>query len=354
MIFQNIVKKKSKLLLPFSWLYKAGMVLHQKTYEWGLKKSETFQLPIICVGNLSVGGTGKTPMVEYLLRLLTPQFSIATVSRGYKRKSKGIFIADENTTTAEIGDEPMQFHTKFPAAKIVVGERRAEAIKELMNEFPATEVIILDDAFQHRAVKAGLNILLTDYNNLFTDDFHLPAGQLRDLKENYKNAEIIVVTKCPADLPVPHKYHVIKKINPLINQQVYFTTITYAAPYNIFNHSATRLESIENAVLVTGIANPQPLIDHLKRHDIGLKTISFPDHHRFSQSDIDEINQVFQSINEQNKIILTTEKDAMRLKEFEKELHAIHVFAIPVEHSFLFNERNDFNNVILDFIKSKS
>lgn len=329
-------------------------MLHNKTYDWGLKKTHTLQLPVICVGNLSVGGTGKTPMVEYLLRLLSEEFTVATVSRGYKRKTSGVLIADKNTTAADIGDEPMQFHTKFPTAKVVVGEKRIEAIEELLKQFPATEIIILDDAFQHRAVKAGLNILLTEYNNIFTDDLYLPAGQLRDLKENYRRADVIVVTKCPADLPVPHKYHVIKKINPLIHQQVYFTTIVYGAPYNIFDQSKIQIKSITDAVLVTGIANPQPLIDYLTRHDIDLKIISFPDHHSFSKNDIDEVKRVFQSIVNQSKIILTTEKDAMRLKEFENELQSLPVFAIPVEHSFLFNAGNDFNNVILNFIKNKS
>ena len=354
MISQNIIKKKSKLLLPFSWLYKAGVVLHQKTYDWGLKKSQTFQLPVICVGNLSVGGTGKTPMAEYLLRLLTPELTVAIISRGYKRKSKGIFIANKNTTVAEIGDEPMQYHIKFSPAKIVVGEKRVEAINETLKLFPATEVIILDDAFQHKAVKAGLNILLTEHDNIFTDDYYLPAGQLRDLKENYRNAQIIVVTKCPADLSETEKKNIIQKINPLPAQLVYFTTLVYGEPYHIFNAAATQPESVKNAVLVTGIANPQPLIGYLKRHDISLKMISFPDHHRFGQSDIDRIKQIFQSIDKQNKIIFTTEKDAMRLMEFEKEFQDTPVFAIPVEHQFLFNTGNDFNNVILDFIKNKS
>lgn len=354
MRFEKIIKEKSKLLLPFSWLYKAGVLLHNKTYHWGLKKSQTFRLPVICVGNLSVGGTGKTPMVEYLLRLLTPNFSVATISRGYKRKSKGIFISDQNTTAKEIGDEPMQFFTKFPAAKIVVGERRVEAIKELLDHFPATQVIILDDAFQHREVKAGLNILLTEYSNLFTDDYYLPAGQLRDLKQNYRCAEIIIVTKCPPGISKNEQNRIIQKLNPTPTQLIYFTTISYRQPYNIFNDFQAPLKTVKNILLLTGIANPQPLIDYLTQYDVRIETVSFPDHHRFRERDIDKVIEIFKLINDQNKIILTTEKDAMRLKEFDQKLQNLPVFAIPVEHQFLFNNENDFNDVILKFIKSKS
>ncbi len=311
-------------------------------------------MPVISVGNLSVGGTGKTPHIEYLIRLLQYQFRVATMSRGYKRHTQGFLLADADTNAVKIGDEPMQYHIKFSPAKIVVGEKRVEAINETLKLFPATEVIILDDAFQHKAVKAGLNILLTEHDNIFTDDYYLPAGQLRDLKENYRNAQIIVVTKCPADLSETEKKNIIQKINPLPAQLVYFTTFAYGEPHHIFNAAATQPESVKNAVLVTGIANPQPLIGYLKRHDISLKMISFPDHHSFGQSDIDQIKQIFQSIDKQNKIIFTTEKDAMRLKEFEKEFQDIPVFAIPVEHQFLFNTGNDFNNVIFDFIKNKS
>lgn len=353
MSFENIIKRKSKLLLPFSWLYQTGVIIHNKIYDWGWKKSEAFDLPVICVGNLSVGGTGKTPMVEYLLRLLSSQYKVATISRGYKRQSAGVLIANENTTAADIGDEPMQFHSKFPAVKVVVAEKRAEGIQEVVKQFPETGVIILDDAFQHRAVKAGLNILLTDYNNLFTQDYYLPAGQLRDLKCNYTKADIIIITKCPAELSVPRKYHVIKQIKPLLNQKIYFTTFNYSTPYNIFTRQTISLTEVKEAVLVTGIANPQPLTSYLKRHDIGLKVLSFPDHHKFSQSDIDGVKEAYQSIKQQNKIIITTEKDSMRLKEFVNSLQALPVYALPVQHHILFDEGDDFNNLIYRFIQNK-
>lgn len=353
MSFSKIIKRKSRLLLPFSWLYQAGVVLHNKTYDWGFKKSTSSNLPLICVGNLSVGGTGKTPMVEYLLRLITPHYKTATISRGYKRESRGVLIANDNTSVSDIGDEPMQFHKKFPQAKIVVGEKRVDVLDELMQKYPETEVVILDDAFQHKAIQAGLNILLTEYDNLFTDDYYLPAGQLRDLKENYKKADIIVVTKCPETITTEDKKNVLNRIKPLSNQAVYFTAIRYGAPYQIFTTASSSLNKIENALLVTGIANPKPLISYLKRHDISLKVNSFPDHHKFSQNDIDLLKEQFQTINNKNKIILTTEKDAMRLSLFDESLKDFPVFAIPVEHQFLFDEAQSFNNNILQFINNK-
>ena len=188
------------LLLPFALLYWLVIAIRNWLYNKKIIPSASFGLPLICVGNLSVGGTGKSPMVEYLVRLLKDQFKIATLSRGYKRKTKGYALANKESTALEIGDEPMQFHIKFPDVPVAVGEERLDAIPQLLHDRPGTEAIILDDAFQHRAIKAGLNILLTDYNNLFTRDFYLPTGDLRDLKSEYKRAEIIVVTKCKPDL----------------------------------------------------------------------------------------------------------------------------------------------------------
>lgn len=347
------MKRKSRFLLPLSWLYKAGVIVHNKMYDWGWKKTATFHLPVICVGNLSVGGTGKTPMVEYLLRLLSPQYKIATISRGYKRQTTGMLIANKNTTAAEIGDEPLQFYSKFPGTKVVVAEKRAEAINSVVQQFPSIDVIILDDAFQHRAVSAGLNILLTEYSNLFVDDFYLPAGQLRDLKSNYKKAQAIVVTKCPPNLTVLQKNQVIQKIGPQAYQQVFFTSIQYEQLYGVFHHAQKALHDVQNALVVTGIANPNPLLSYLKRHDISFSIISFPDHHRFSQNDIDTVKKTFESMKQQNKIIITTEKDAMRLREFKHSLQEFPVFAIPVAHRFLFDEGDDFNKMVFRFIQNK-
>ena len=216
-------------------------------------------LPLICIGNLSVGGTGKSPMVEYLVTRLKDKFRVATLSRGYKRKTKGYALANENTTALEIGDEPMQFHLKFPGVPVAVGEERLVAIPQLLHDKPDTQAIILDDAFQHRSIKAGLNIILTDYNNLFTRDFYLPTGDLRDLKSSYKRSEIIVVTKCKTDLTEVEKQKIIKEISPLPDQQIFFTAIEYGLIYHISNKREIELDNKTDVLLVTGIANPRPL-----------------------------------------------------------------------------------------------
>ena len=214
-MFSNLFLKSFRiLLLPFSLLYWLAIAIRNWLYNKKIIRSTSFGLPIICVGNLAVGGTGKSPMVEYLVRLLKDQFKVATLSRGYKRRTKGYALADDESTALEIGDEPMQFHIKFPDISVAVGEERLEAIPQLLHDRPDTQAIILDDAFQHRAIKAGLNILLTDYSNLFTRDFYLPTGDLRDLKSEYKRAEVIVVTKCKPDLTIHEKEKIIKEIEP--------------------------------------------------------------------------------------------------------------------------------------------
>ncbi len=237
-MFSNFFLKSFRILLfPFSLLYWAGIAIRNKLFDKNIFKSSSFGLPLICVGNLSVGGTGKSPMVEYLVALLKKKYNVATLSRGYKRKTKGYTLANESTTALEIGDEPMQFHLKFPEVPVAVGEQRLVAIPQLLHDKPATEVIILDDAFQHRSVIAGLNILLTDYNNLFTRDFYLPTGDLRDLKSSYKRAEIIIVTKCKPDLSVEEKQKLVKEIKPQPHQQLFFTAIEYGEVYHIINKS---------------------------------------------------------------------------------------------------------------------
>lgn len=354
MSLQNIIKRKSKLLLPFSWLYSAGVAAYNKIYDWGLKKSFLPELPVICVGNLAVGGTGKTPMVEYLLRLLSKDFKVATISRGYKRQSTGVIVADENTTTKEIGDEPMQFHAKFPDVKVVVGERRVPALEMLLEKYPETQIVILDDAFQHRAISAGLNILLTDHSNLFTDDYQLPAGELRDLKSNYKKADVIVVTKSPAGLLEDERKKIIEKIKPLSHQTVFFTSIRYEAPYNIFDNTLRPLSAISSVLMVTGIASPVSMAEYLEDKGLKPELYTFPDHHNFTPKDINGIRELFQSIKDSNKIIITTEKDAMRLRQFPDGLKGLPVFALPIRHHFLFNDDMRFEKLIHQFVTKKS
>jgi len=321
-------------------------------YDKGILKSTSFNFPIICIGNLAVGGTGKTPMVEYLVRLLKKDFKIATLSRGYKRKTKGFGIADENTTALEIGDEPMQFYKKFPDIAVAVGEERLVAIPQLLQEMPATELIILDDAFQHRSVKAGLNILLTEYKDLYTRDLPLTAGDLRDVRASAKRAQVIVVTKCKQHLSAEEGDAIIKELDAKPFQKVYFTEIQYGRPYHLFLKKEMNMSADTNILLVCGIANPRPLKDFLAAHFQSYDMLRFNDHHIFNMDDLEEIKKQFEKIKSSNKIILTTEKDGVRMKKFESQLVDFPLYVIPIQHHFLFDEAESFNRGVLDFIKT--
>lgn len=306
------------------------------------------------MGNLATGGTGKTPMTEYLVRLLKNDFKTATLSRGYKRKTEGFAIAEKDTTALEIGDEPMQFHQKFPDVAVAVGEERIVAIPQLLHQRPETEVIILDDAFQHRQVKAGLNIILTEYDNLYTRDFILPGGDLRDVRSSSKRADIIIVTKCKADLSAEEKNHIIAEINPQPHQNIYFTTIVYSKPYHLFSKQEIDVTHDYGILLVCGIANPRPLKEYLTKHADSYDMLRFADHHIFDTDDLKEIKLQYEKISSDKKIVLTTEKDAVRLEKFEKELMDFPIYVVPIEHLFLFNEEDTFKRIVTDFIKSFS
>lgn len=321
-------------------------------YDKNIIRSASFGLPLICIGNLSVGGTGKSPMVEYLVRLLKDQFRVATLSRGYKRRTKGYALAGENTTALEIGDEPMQFHRKFQDIAVAVGEERILAIPQLLHDRPETEVIILDDAFQHRSVRAGLNILLTDYGNLFTRDFYLPTGDLRDLKSSYKRAEVIMITKCKPDLSAEEKNKLTQEINPAKAQTLFFTAIEYGNPYHIINGKEYTVSERTEVLLVTGIANPRPLKKRLEEEHHSYQMLQYPDHHIFTIDDWNEIRRKFDSMSSADKIIMTTEKDAVRLEKFSAEMAGVPLYVLPVSHRFLFAEEDKFQQIIINFIKN--
>jgi len=352
-MFSNWFLKSFRiLLLPLAILYGIIIWIRNWLYNKDILKSATFGLPLICIGNLSVGGTGKSPMVEYLVRHLKTRFKVATLSRGYKRKTSGYAMANERTTAIDIGDEPMQFHLKFPDIPVAVGEQRIEAIPQLLHDRPDTEVIILDDAFQHRAVKAGFNIVLTDYSNLFTRDFYLPTGDLRDLRSSYKRADVILITKCRPDLSDEEKALIINEIQPVEGQHVFFTAIAYGAPYHITQHTITAIADNTDVLLVTGIANPKPLKTYLEERIGTYYMMHYGDHHIFSIDDWRDILKRYESLESDDKIIITTEKDAMRLMKFEQELHQLPFFVIPIEHRFLFNEGTKFDSIVIKFIEN--
>jgi tetraacyldisaccharide 4'-kinase len=340
------------LLLPFSFIYGGIVWLRNWLYNKNYLKSIPFNFPLICVGNLAVGGTGKTPMVEYLIRLLKNDFNTATLSRGYKRKTKGFGIAAENTTALEIGDEPMQFHKKFPDVTIAVGEERLVAIPQLLQDKPETEVIILDDAFQHRQVKAGLNLLLTEYKDLYTRDLMLPAGDLRDVRSSAKRAEVIIVTKCKPGLTLEERNNIIAELKPAAHQTVYFTAIEYSTPYHLFTKAEINFSQNADVLLVCGIANPNPLKEYLTARVRSYDMLRYQDHHIFDSDDLNDIKKQFDKIKSAEKLILTTEKDGVRMQKFETELTHSPIYVLPIRHSFLFDEAEKFNAQVISFINS--
>ncbi len=351
-MFSNFFLKSFRILLfPFALLFWVGISLRNWLYNKKILSSTGFGLPIVCIGNLSTGGTGKSPMVEYMIGFMNDRFKLATLSRGYKRKTKGYALAGEGTTALEIGDEPMQFHLKFPAIGVAVGEERLLAIPQLLHDRPETQVIILDDAFQHRAIKAGLNVLLTDYNNLFTRDFYLPTGDLRDQKRSYKRADILVVTKCVVDLDQSQKEKLTHELKPLPGQTIFFTAIKYGDPYHITTGIKIPLHTHTEILLVTGIANPSPLQEMLEEHSNSYHMLSYPDHHIFTIDDLREIKKKFETFRMADKMILTTEKDAVRLAKFNNEISGLPFYVIPVKHYFLFNEAARFEQIVIDFVE---
>jgi tetraacyldisaccharide 4'-kinase len=351
MVSNFLLRSFRILLFPFSLLYWLGLVIRNFLYDKKLLSSSRFGLPLICIGNLSVGGTGKSPMVEWLLEQLRGKFRLATLSRGYKRKTRGYSLATAGTTALDIGDEPMMFHLKFPEIPVAVGEERVVAIPQLLHDKPDTEAILLDDAFQHRQITAGFNILLTDYHNLFTRDFYMPTGDLRDLRKSYRRAQSIVVTKCPPDLSTQEKDRIITEIKPLEKQQVFFTSLEYGPIYSITDRSVYILKPETEVLLVTGIANPRPLKSWLEERVHSYHYQQYPDHHIFSIDDLRDIRKKFQHLNGTDKIILTTEKDAVRLEKFQNEFDSLSLYIIPIRHSFLFNGAEAFSATVTEFIR---
>lgn len=325
-----------KILFPFAILYGFITSIRNYFFDLGLLSSKKYKLPIVAVGNLNIGGTGKSPMVEYLIRLLQDEYKLATLSRGYRRKSKGFVLAGEGVTSNELGDEPMQFYSKYKKCSVAVDADRQNGINKLQ-EFVNPEVIVLDDAYQHRKVKAGFYVLLTKYNDLYIDDFILPAGNLREARKSANRADVIIVTKCPKELRKSEQVKILKRIKPLKNQKVFFSSIEYDE--NVFNDERSFvLSDLKSSfTLVTGIASPKPLLEYL--NELGLKYdhISFKDHHHFSEKDIELLAA--------KELIITTEKDYMRLKGRLRN-----VMYLPIQTQFL-NRGEEFDQLIFNYIK---
>lgn len=342
------------LLFPFALLYGLVLRLRNFMYDNDWLKSTSFNIPIIGVGNLSVGGTGKSPMVDYLAGLLKRQYHIGTISRGYKRRSTGYLLASNSTTAVEIGDEPMQFHLRHPDIAVAVGEERIVAVPQLLYDRPETEVIILDDAFQHRAINPGFNMILTDQGNLYTRDFYLPTGDLRDNISSASRADIIIVTKCSPVLSVKERDELIGEIAPLAGQKVFFTSINYGRLYHIVNHSPSDISRQAEVLLVCGIANPTPLTTYIEEQSSSYDAMFYNDHHIFSIDDLRDIEARFEKLRGPEKIIVSTEKDAVRLVKYRQELKDLPFYVLPISVSFLFEAEQEFQTLISNFIRDFS
>lgn len=334
------MKLLRKILFPIVPIYYLVTWLRNRFYDWEFFQSKSYNQPIICVGNLSTGGTGKSPMIELLIQLLKDSYQVATLSRGYKRETEGFKLANATDNAKTLGDEPFQFYNKFHKdIQVAVDSDRQRGIANLLCLPKKPDIILLDDAFQHRKVTAGFNILLTTYSDLYCNDWVLPTGNLREPKQGAKRAQIIVVTKCPEAILNTEKEHIISKLKPETNQNVFFSTIAYSD--TVFSENNSRkLSAMEGFTLVTGIANAKPLVDYLKNRDLKFEHSNFPDHHIFSEADIAQM--------EKENLLLTTEKDFMRLKAFPRLQNKL--FYMPIKA--VVHEAEAFQNCILDYVKS--
>ena len=349
----------NKKLLPLSWLYGLGIKFRNTLFDIGVLKSRAFKIPIISVGNITVGGTGKTPHVEYLVRLLKDQCHVAVLSRGYKRKSKGFVLASTKTTMPEIGDEPYQMKQKFPKVTVAVHKNRCQGIDLLADNDKHLDVILLDDAFQHRYVKPGINILLVDYHRLIIYDKLLPAGRLREPMTGKNRADIVIVTKCPTTLK-PMEYRVITRaMNLYPYQHLYFTTLEYDELRPMFPQTPKKMTMSQladkNVLLLSGIASPEQMEHDLSPLSPNLVPLTFSDHHQFKQKDIQLINETFAAM-PAPKLIITTEKDATRLQLAETLSDEVrkNLYVLPVRIKFMQEQEDNFNNQIIDYVHKNS
>jgi tetraacyldisaccharide 4'-kinase len=336
------------LLFPFAGLYYIITQLRNRLYDQGLKPSVSFDIPVISVGNITVGGTGKTPMIEHLIRLLQNNFKLATLSRGYGRTTKGIRIATPHENASTFGDEPFQFYTKFgKRVTVAVGEERALAIPTILQQHPETQIVLLDDAFQHRKVKPSFSILLTDYHRPFYDDFLLPAGRLRESRWNANRADVIVVTKCPREMSEDQRIEIEKSIRNYAERPVFFTNIRYGNPTPF----STTVDSItKHVVVVSGIGNPKPLLDYVRHNFTLVRHLKFNDHHMYTEKDIESMRAFIKD--NPDLSFVTTEKDKVKLDapHFLKLMSGLPFFYLPIEIDFI-KDGQDFDDIVLNNVK---
>ena len=345
------------LLIPFSLLYGLVVIIRNFCYDAGIFKITKFSKPVISIGNLDVGGAGKSPMTEYLIRLLKDNYKLATLSRGYGRKTKGFLTANATATATNLGDEPAQFRHKFPEITVAVCEDRVEGLNRLL---PDHDLVLLDDAYQHRAVEPGLSILLFDYNRLDDPHLLLPAGNLREPFSGRWRAKILVVTKCPVTLTDEDKHGAAARIQPLPYQSLFFTSIAYQSLVHIDGASSLQVINSDTAVfLLTGIANARPLVQHLRRISPHIVHHNYPDHHQFTLKNIAKLAAEFSASGSQKKLVVTTEKDAQRLESswLKGALPGgenLPVFVIPIKVGFADESGRQFDQIITNYVREHS
>ncbi len=345
------------LLYPLSWLYGVGVFLRNRAYDLDILKSQEFDVPVISIGNITVGGTGKTPHVEYLVSLLKNKYNVATLSRGYKRKTKGFRLVEVDSTASDSGDEPLQIKNKFPDVIVSVCENRAKGVERLLQQDSPKmpDVVLLDDAFQHRQITPGINILLIDYNRQIKSDHLLPYGRLREGRYQARRANIIIFTKCPDEVTPIMRRILQNDIHLLPYQKLFFTKLEYGKLVPAFGGKRPGKAYYEEKkfaiLLVTGIASPKLMYNYLKKFSDNIETLTYPDHHDYSTTDIQEISGRFEAVNAENKIIVTTEKDVMRLrnKDLSDDIKSS-IYYLPVKVQFLEEEKKAFNKRILDYV----
>lgn len=338
------------LLFPISGIYGLITVMRNGLYDARIFKSSSFDMPVICVGNLSMGGTGKTPHTEYLIRLLQDEYNVATLSRGYGRRTSEFILAGENDNATTIGDEPFQYFRKFKNIKVAVEKKRVLGVLFILNQAEDVEVVVLDDAFQHRALKAGFNILLTDYNRPYFYDVLLPMGELRELRKGSGRADIIIVTKCPDQLDEQAMAEIKNKID-LNPDHIFFTKTVYKRIYSAYSNQDLQGSINQYEVLlVTGIAKPEPIENYLHQQGVNFKPIHFGDHHKFKKKDVQNISKKFDTFTDSKKIILTTEKDFSRMLLIP-EFAAMPIYCLEIQIEFL-NERKLFDDKILAYVRT--
>jgi len=351
------------ILYPFAVFYGLAVGIRNWLYDRGIFHSTAFSIPIIGVGNLSVGGTGKTPHTEFILSYVQDEWKTAFLSRGYKRKTKGFFLADEKSTYQTIGDEPYQIYRKFPKVIVAVDEKRVDGVMKLQKQFPDLQLVVMDDAFQHRQIKIGLTILLTDYFHLYTRDRLLPTGTLREQKSGSKRADIVIVTKCPPDLKPIDMRLVEKELNLTGRQQLFFSTYEYEEIVPVFPEKEEKKYSLQqinekngSLLIVTGIASPEKMIEYLRQFSNLIESLIFPDHHDFSKKDIEKMEQKFAQLPANEKIVIVTEKDAVRLlnNAFLSEFLKSKIYYLPIKVKILNHQEDSFIQKIKNYVRKNS